>query len=169
MSSSAITHEDPGQESDLEFEEEAARGGVTTARLGALVPLALGVFGAVVSFGLGIGSLGDPGAGLWPFAISLAMIVASVTALLRARQDEDVEAFDRGIVPVALSVASLLVYAALLPVIGFEIPTVLLLVFWIKILGKEGWRPALTVAVVATVAVYALFILLFAVPIPHLF
>lgn len=169
MSSSAVTHEYPEQDDDLDFEEEAPRGGVTTARLGALVPLALGVFGAVASFGLGLGALSDPGAGLWPFAISLAMIAASVIALLKARQDDDVEAFDRGIVPVALSVVSLLVYAALLPVIGFEIPTVLLLVFWIKILGKEGWRPAVTVAVVATVAVYALFILLFAVPIPHLF
>jgi putative tricarboxylic transport membrane protein len=169
VSSAAVTHDDPGQEHELEFEEEAPRAGVLTARLGALVPLALGVFGAVVSFGLGIGSLSDPGAGLWPFAISVAMVVASVIALLRAKQDDDVEAFDRGILPVVLSVASLIVYAALLPMIGFEIPTVLLLVFWIKVLGKEGWRPAVTVAVVATVAVYALFVLLFAVPIPHLF
>ncbi len=169
MSSAAVTHDDPGQEHELEFEEEAPRAGVLTARLGALVPLALGVFGAVVSFGLGIGSLSDPGAGLWPFAISVAMVVASVIALLRAKQDDDVEAFDRGILPVVLSVTSLIVYAALLPMIGFEIPTVLLLVFWIKVLGKEGWRPAVTVAVVATVAVYALFVLLFAVPIPHLF
>ncbi|MGQ1798684.1 tripartite tricarboxylate transporter TctB family protein [Kocuria oceani] len=169
MSSAAVTHDDPGQEHELEFEEEVPRAGVLTARLGALVPLALGVFGAVVSFGLGLGSLSDPGAGLWPFAISVAMVAASVIALLRAKQDDDVEAFDRGILPVALSVASLIVYAALLPVIGFEIPTVLLLVFWIKVLGKEGWRSAVTVAVVATVAVYALFVLLFAVPIPHLF
>ncbi|MEX5297387.1 tripartite tricarboxylate transporter TctB family protein [Kocuria sp. CPCC 205292] len=169
MSSSTVAHGTHGPENDVEFEEEPARGGATTARLGALVPLVLGVAGAVVAFGLGIGSLSDPGAGLWPFAISLAMVAASVIALLRAKQDDDVEAFDGGVLPVALSVASLLVYAGLLPVIGFEIPTVLLLVFWIRVLGKEGWRPAVTVAVVATVAVYALFVLVFAVPIPHLF
>ncbi|WP_369067125.1 tripartite tricarboxylate transporter TctB family protein [Kocuria carniphila] len=169
MSSSPTTHDASSQEADLEFEEEAPRAGVTTARLGALVPLVLGVSAAFVSFGLGIGTLGDPGAGLWPFAISVAMIVASLIAVLRAKQDRDVEAFDRGVVPVALSVVSLVVYAALLPVIGFEIPTALLLVFWIKVLGKEGWRPAIAVAIVATVAVYALFVILFAVPIPHLF
>ncbi|WP_156270525.1 tripartite tricarboxylate transporter TctB family protein [Kocuria sediminis] len=169
MSSSAVAFEDPGPEHELEFEEEAPRGGVTTARLGALVPLALGVFGLVVSLGLGIGSPSAPGAGLWPFVISLCMIAAAGTALLRAKQDDDVEAFDRGILTVGLSVVSLLVYAGLLPLIGFEIPTVLLLFFWIKVLGKEGWRSAIVVSLVATVAVYGLFVLLLAVPIPHLF
>ncbi|PTT63965.1 tripartite tricarboxylate transporter TctB family protein [Arthrobacter sp. HMWF013] len=155
--------------SDFEVEEQAERGGVITAALGALVPLLLGVFGLVISFGLGVGSLGAPGAGLWPLVISLVMITASATALIRAKHDEDVEAFDGGIRTVALSVASLLAYAALLPVIGFEIPTVLLLFFWIKVLGKERWRSAVAVSVIATVVVYVLFILLLAVPIPHLF
>nr|WP_240898907.1 tripartite tricarboxylate transporter TctB family protein [Kocuria sediminis] len=131
--------------------------------------MALGVFGLVVSLGLGIGSPSAPGAGLWPFVISLCMIAAAGTALLRAKQDDDVEAFDRGILTVGLSVVSLLVYAGLLPLIGFEIPTVLLLFFWIKVLGKEGWRSAIVVSLVATVAVYGLFVLLLAVPIPHLF
>jgi hypothetical protein len=167
VSSSALAPEE--QDDGLEFEEEAARGGVTTARLGALVPLVLGVFGAVVSFGLGVGSLSDPGAGLWPLVISLIMITASVMALLKAKQDDDVEAFDHGILTVGLSVVSLLVYATLLPMIGFEIPTVLLLLFWIKILGKEGWRSAITVSLVATVVVYGLFVLLLSVPLPHLF
>jgi hypothetical protein len=66
-------------------------------------------------------------------------------------------------------VVSLLAYAALLPMIGFEIPTVLLLFFWIKILGREGWRSAVTVSLVATAVVYGLFVLLLAVPLPHLF
>lgn len=153
----------------FEVEEQAERGGVITAALGALVPLALGVFGLIVAFGLGVGSLSAPDAGLWPLVISLVMITAAGTALVRAKHDEDVEAFDGGILTVALSVGSLLAYAALLPLIGFEIPTVLLLFFWIKILGKEGWRPAVTVSIVATVVVYVLFILLLAVPIPHLF
>jgi putative tricarboxylic transport membrane protein len=154
---------------DIDVEEQAERGGVITARLGSLVPLALGVYGVVVAIGLGVGSLSAPGAGLWPLVISVVMIAASGIALIRARHDEDVEAFDRGIVTVGLSVASLLAYAALLPLVGFEIPTVLLLFFWMKVLGKEGWRSSVTVAIVATVVVYALFILLLAVPIPHLF
>jgi putative tricarboxylic transport membrane protein len=154
---------------DFAVEEEPERGGVITAALGALVPLLLGVFGLVVAFGLGIGSLGAPGAGLWPLVISLMMIAAAGTALVRAKHDNDVESFDRGVFTVALSVATLLAYAALLPVVGFEIPTVLLLFFWIKVLGKEGWRSAVTVSIAATVVVYALFILLLTVPIPHLF
>jgi putative tricarboxylic transport membrane protein len=169
VSSSAVARGEPDQDHELEFEEEAPRGGVTTARLGALVPLVLGVSGAVVSAGLGIGSLGAPGAGLWPLVISLLMITASATALLKAKQDDDVEAFDRGILTVVLSVVSLLAYAALLPMVGFEIPTVLLLFFWIKILGREGWRSAVTVSLVATAVVYGLFVLLLAVPLPHLF
>jgi putative tricarboxylic transport membrane protein len=154
---------------DLAVEEQAERGGVITARLGTLVPLALGVFGVVVALGLGVGSLSAPGAGLWPLVISVVMIAAAGIALVRAKHDDDVEAFDGGIVTVGLSVASLVAYAALLPLVGFEIPTVLLLFFWMKVLGKEGWRSSVTVAVVATAVVYALFILLLAVPIPHLF
>ncbi|GGG68562.1 hypothetical protein GCM10011374_36150 [Kocuria dechangensis] len=171
MSSPTTTREVDVRDQTVEFEveEQAERAGITTARLSALVPLVLGVFGVFVSFGLGVGSLSAPGAGLWPLVISLFMITASATALLKAKQDDDVEAFDRGILTVGLSVASLLAYASLLPLIGFEIPTLLLLFFWIKVLGKEGWRSAVTVSVVATAAVYALFILLLSVPLPHLF
>lgn len=169
MSSSAVSPEGSKQDPHLDFEEEAPRGGVLTARLGALVPLIVGVFGVAVSAGLGIGSPQAPGPGLWPLVISLVMIVASVISLLKAKQDNDVEAFDRGTATVAFSVVSLLVYATLLPMIGFEFPTMLLLIFWIKILGKESWRSAILVSLVATVAVYALFILLLTVPLPHLF
>ena len=169
MSSAAGTPGGHTEPQELEFEEQAERGGITTARLGALVPLALGVFGVIVSVTLGIGSFSAPGAGLWPLVISLAMVAASAAALLKARQDDDVEAFDRGIVTVGFSVASLVIYALLLPVIGFEIPTLLLLFFWIKVLGRERWRTAVTVAVVATAMVYGLFILMLSVPIPHLF
>lgn len=154
---------------ELVVEDQPERGGVLTARIGALVPLALGVFGLVVAIGLGPGSLSAPGAGLWPLVISIVMIAASAVAVIRAKHDDDVEAFDRGITTVGLSVASLLAYAALLPVVGFEIPTALLLFFWMKILGKERWRSSIVVSVVATAVVYALFILLLAVPIPHLF
>lgn len=169
MSSSAVSPEGSNQDPHLDFEEEAPRGGVLTARLGALVPLILGLFGIAVSAGLGIGSPQAPGPGLWPLVISLVMVVASAISLLKAKQDNDVEAFDRGITTVAFSVISLLVYATLLPIIGFEFPTILLLIFWIKVLGKESWRTAILVSLIATLVVYALFIVLLTVPLPHLF
>ena len=113
-----------------------------------------------------MGSLTDPGPGLWPLIVSVVLVLTGAAVALRP--GDDAEAIGREAWIVVLGCVSLVAYTLVIEVIGFEIPTIALLVFWLKVLGEEPWRTAVTVAVGATVAVYAVFILALGVALPHL-
>jgi hypothetical protein len=56
-----------------------------------------------------------------------------------------------------------------MPVIGFEIPSLLLSFVWMKFLGGETWRSAAIYSVLVVAAFYGIFILGLGTTIPHLF
>ena len=138
----------------------------TQARAGALTALAVGLLAGWQARRLGVGSLTDPGPGLWPLIVSVVLVLTGAAVALRP--GDDAEPIGREAWIVVLGCVSLVAYTLLIEVIGFEIPTIALLVFWLKVLGEEPWRTSLTVAVGATVAVYAVFILALGVALPHL-
>ena len=139
-----------------------------TAALAALVPLALGVGAGYRAYGLRVGSLVDPGPGLWPLAVCVFMVLVSAALLATAGRALETEAFTRSSAVVLGAAASLVVYAALWNLIGFEIPTALLLVLWLRVIGGESWRTTLVTAVLGTAAFYLLFIVALGVSLPHL-
>jgi integral membrane sensor domain MASE1 len=122
------------------------------------------VFGA---FGLGIGSFSEPGAGLWPAVVGAAMAITSLALLVNPRHSGTEERFSREATLVVIGVLSLFAYALLFERLGFEIPTLALIVLWMKVIGREKWRPTLTVSVATTAAIYALFITGLGVNLPH--
>jgi putative tricarboxylic transport membrane protein len=134
----------------------------------ALVPLAIGVVAGIMSWNLGVGTLPAPGPGMWPLVVSIAMVVASAVLVLQSRPRGDEERFTKDVVVVAVAAASLVAYAFLFELVGFEIPTVALLVLWLKGLGRESWRLTAVVAIVATAALYLLFITALGVSLPHI-
>ncbi|MGW4798497.1 tripartite tricarboxylate transporter TctB family protein [Nonomuraea sp. NPDC004297] len=155
----------------LQAEMEEARpphGGPISQVAAALVALAVGVFGAVGSYALGLGRLTQPGPGLWPFAISVVIVVLSVVLLLTGRHLRDTERFSRSSLQTAAGVVSLVGLAVLLPVIGFEIPSLLLMFVWLRLLGKESWRSSIVISFGAVAAFYVLFVLLLQIPLPRL-
>jgi putative tricarboxylic transport membrane protein len=136
------------------------------ARLGALTALAVGVLAGWQAYRLGVGSLTDPGPGLWPFIVSVVLVITGAAVALRP--GDDAEAIGREAWIVVLGCLSLVAYTLLFEVVGFEIPTIALLVFWLRALGDEPWRTSVTIAVGATAVVYAIFILALGVALPHL-
>ncbi|GAB3807525.1 tripartite tricarboxylate transporter TctB family protein [Micromonospora zhanjiangensis] len=132
------------------------------------VPVLLGLVTIWLAKGLGFGTLTEPGPGLWPMLVAVLLVFAGVAIMLGVRRAKDTEAFTRGTTVVVIAAASLAVYAFLFELVGFEIPTVLLLVLWLKFFGREGWRSTAVVSVVTTAAVYGLFIIALGVPLPHL-
>ena len=66
-------------------------------------------------------------------------------------------------------IAGVYVFAFLLPVIGFEIPALLLSIVWLRFLGGESWRSTIAVSVGTVAAFYALFLYGLGIPLPHLF
>ncbi|MCZ2856933.1 tripartite tricarboxylate transporter TctB family protein [Blastococcus sp. VKM Ac-2987] len=134
----------------------------------AAVPLALGIAGAFGAVDLGVGSISNPGPGLWPLVLSAAMVVASVALLALGHGLHGAERFGRGWRITAVATLSLIVFTYLFEPLGFEITTLLLMAFWLKIIGKETWRMTLTIAVGTTVVVYLVFIMGLSVNLPRL-
>jgi putative tricarboxylic transport membrane protein len=152
---------------DLEEERPPHAGPLSQIAAG-LVTLALGVAGMVLSLGYGLGSLTRPGPGLWPFAVSVAVNALSIAQVAFGRQAQDTEKFTRSSALTALGVLSLVGLAALLPVIGFEVPSLVVMVIWLRFLGGESWRMTAVVSVVTVAAFYALFVLALSIPLPRL-
>jgi putative tricarboxylic transport membrane protein len=160
------------------FDEEALRAELAEDRpphagpwsqLGAAVVTGLvGVAGVVGSLGLGLGRLTAPGPGLWPFVVSVVITTLSVVLALTGRHGTDTERFSRASVMTALAVLTLVLLGVALPLIGFEIPSLLLTFVWLRFLGKESWRSSIVISVGTVFAFYVLFVLLLQIPLPRL-
>ncbi|TDC10648.1 tripartite tricarboxylate transporter TctB family protein [Nonomuraea longispora] len=134
----------------------------------ALAGLAAGIFGAVGSYALGLGSLTQPGPGLWPFAISVVIVALSAALVVTGRLLEDAERFSKASLLTLVALVTLVLLAVLLPLIGFEIPSLLLVFVWLRWLGKESWRSSIVISVCTVAAFYVIFVLLLQVPLPRL-
>ena len=164
----ADTESGATQEEDV---DAPPSGGRVQAVIAGAVPLALGAVAAWLSFGLNVGSLTDPGPGLWPLIVAGLLVLTGagiVVVAVRAQRSDGTEAFTRGVFPMLAAAAGLAVYASLFEIVGFEIPTLLLLFAWLRFLGRESWLSSAVIAVVATAVAYALFILGLGVPLPHI-
>ncbi|MFG1816838.1 tripartite tricarboxylate transporter TctB family protein [Kribbella sp. NPDC049174] len=134
----------------------------------AVVTGVIGLAGVVGALQLGLGRLTQPGPGLWPFVVSVVITVLSVVLALTGRQGTDTERFSRASVLTAIAVLTLVLLAFALPLIGFEIPSLLLTFVWLRFLGKESWRSSIAISVGTVAAFYVLFVLLLQIPLPRL-
>ena len=124
----------------------------------AAVVLVIGLGGAWLAYGYGLGTLRRPGPGLWPFIVSCLIVVLAVVLMVVGRHLDDAEKFTRSSLLVAVGAATFVALGFLLPVIGFEIPAVLLGIVWLRFLGGESWRSTIVISVLTTAAFYGLFL-----------
>jgi putative tricarboxylic transport membrane protein len=136
------------------------------SRVAGLTALAIGIAAALAARDLGLGSLTDPGPGLWPLTVSAVLVITG--AVVAVRPGDDAEPIGRDAWTVVVACLSLLAYTAVISTVGFELPTIALLAFWLRVLGGEPWRTTIVVSVGATVVVYAVFVLALGVALPHL-
>jgi hypothetical protein len=170
----------PGRRDDIlaELEAELAHevdehrplaGGRAYQLVPAAVTLAIGVAGAVLAYGYGLGTLRRPGAGLWPFAVSLVIAALSLVLLGVGRHLRDSEKFARTSMLVPAGLVTFVGLGVLIPLIGFELPALALCVVWLRFLGGESWRSTAVVSVATVAAFYLLFLYALSIPLPHLF
>ncbi|WP_246087998.1 tripartite tricarboxylate transporter TctB family protein [Nocardioides albertanoniae] len=153
---------------DLEDERPPA-GGPAYQIVGALVALVVGIGGAVLAYGYGLGSPRQPGPGLWPFVVSMAITLLALGLLMVGRNLSDSEAFTRSSMLPVVGLATFVGLGVLMPAVGFEIPSLLLCVIWLRWLGGESWRSTIITSVVTVAAFYFLFLYGLRIPLPHLF
>lgn len=149
-------------------EDRPPTGGPAYQVVGAVVALVFGVAAAVMAYGYGLGSLREPGPGLWPFVVGVVIAALSVALLVVGRGLTDSEAFTRSSLQVLIGAATFVVLAFLMPVIGFEVPTLALSIVWLRFLGGETWRNTLVIGVLTTAVFYLLFLYGLQIPLPHL-
>ena len=149
-------------------EDRPPSGGPVYQIVGALVGAAIGVGGAVLSFGYGLGSLREPGPGLWPFVVSVLIAALSVVLLVVGRGLTDSEAFTRSSVLPVVGIVTFVAFGLMLPLTGFEISALLLCVIWLRFLGRESWRNTVVISLVTVTAFYLLFLYGLSIPLPHL-
>ncbi|MGY1679198.1 tripartite tricarboxylate transporter TctB family protein [Geodermatophilus sp. SYSU D01176] len=135
----------------------------------AAVVVALGAAAVLGSLPLDVGSAAAPEAGTWPLLISVVIVVLGLGLLAVVRRTTDAERFGRTSLLVLAGLATMVVFVAVLPVIGFEIPAALLAFVWLRFLGHEGWRTSIITSLAVVVAFYLIFVAALSVPIPHLF
>jgi hypothetical protein len=149
-------------------DERPPAGGPAYQVVAATVVLVFGIGAAVLAYGYGLGSLRRPGPGLWPFAVSVLIVVLAVLLLVIGRNLDDAEKFTKSSLLVLAGGATFVGLGLLLPVIGFEIPAILLGIVWLRFLGGESWRSTIVISVATTAAFYLLFLYALKIPLPHL-
>ncbi len=159
------------EELAAQWEAEAAEpAGPIANLLSSLVVLGLSIAGMALSVGLGLGTPSAPAAGMWPFVISLIAAVMAVAQIIVGRAGgRDGEKFSALSWYAAIGFATLILMVVLMPIIGFEIPSLLLCFVWMRWLGGERWRSATIYSILIVAAFYAIFIAALGTTIPRLF
>jgi putative tricarboxylic transport membrane protein len=150
-------------------EDSAPAAGTPTNILVSLVIIALGIATLAGSLSLGIGTARKPGSGTWPFLVSVVLVVLGVALALLSGRIRDAERFSRSSLIVLAGLATTVVFAGVIEVVGFEIPATLLAFVWLRFLGHETWRSSVVISLATVVTFYILFVAVLQVPVPHLF
>ncbi len=162
----------PAPENEAEVttaDYQAPRAGTLTNLVcGAVVSL-LGLGALLVALDLGLGTPTQPRAGTWPGVLSVLLIVLGALIMLRAKTYEDAERITTNAIAVGVGAVSLVVAVQLMPYVGFELPAVALMIFWMSVLGREKYRLSAPISILSVVAFYLIFVTGLNVPIPRLF
>ncbi|MGP9783354.1 hypothetical protein CQ017_05480 [Arthrobacter sp. MYb224] len=159
------------EELAAQWEAEAPEPAGPIANLvSSLVVLALSIAGLALSIGLGLGTPAAPAAGMWPFIVTLIAGVMAIAQIIVGRSGgKDGEKFSGMSWYAAIGFGTLILMVVLMPLIGFEVPALLLCFVWMRWLGGERWRSATIYSILIVAAFYAIFIAALGTTIPRLF
>ncbi len=113
-----------------------------------------------------------PGAGFLPFWLAVLIGVLAILMVVNAggHRGEHEEGSSlptrQGAIRSAIAFAALVVYVLLLQVLGFVIPTLIMITFLMKVLGRDTWKNSIVIAVAGTVGLYVVFGILLEVSLP---
>lgn len=141
----------------------------------AFIWMGLGIAVAAISYGLQLGTLRNPGAGLMPFLLGILLSLCSVPILIgslltisRTKAKQGDEGIWSGVQfkRLIFVVFSLVCYAMILEKVGFVIATFLLLIILFRVIGSRKWLFALMTSAIVVFLSYLLFVTLLKVEMP---
>jgi hypothetical protein len=150
-------------------EEKPPAAGALANAASSLAVIAVGIAAVALSVAMGLGTPDKPQPGLWPFLISCVMTALGLFQLILGRHNRDAEKFTGMSTAPLTGLVTLAAMVALMPLIGFELPALVLCIIWMRLLGGETWRSTLVVSASVVIAFYGIFVLALNTSIPHLF
>lgn len=138
-----------------EGEEPAAHSPTAFERLAPAILLTLlGGFFLVIAVQLPVGTFESPGSGMWPTIASVALLLLGIVAAFDgAPVEDDPEAVHDSLPRLAISFAMLAGFVVLFWTAGYLIATVMLVIAMAKGLAGRSWLGAITVGVIAGLAI----------------
>lgn len=125
--------------------------------------IAFGIFVAAYSYGIGLGKLLDPGPGLFPFVLSLTVVLLSACKLGKfnsIKKDKEELIQEKKETPsentgkTVILVLVLLVYAFLLEPLGFLITSFFTMVILLRVGGYTQWVRIIVYAAIISIVSY---------------
>lgn len=142
-------------------EERAAKKVRRSVLAGQLVLAGIGAYVLAESAGLGLWSELGPGPGFFPCVLGAALVLLPLAWFLQERAGVQAAPAPEASDPsqVRAVVLSLLVLAAALPFIGFQVGVFLFLMYHLRLRAKTSWPKSLVISLCGSVGVYYLFTL----------
>ena len=135
-------------------------------KLGSIVPLFLGIFFLCYSYQHTLGNMRSPAPGLWPFILSLVIVMASILLFID-KKNSVFEPFTKNFKKVLLGIFSVALFIITMNFVGLLPSSIVFLLFWIKYLGEEPWKISVIVSVSLSITMYVLFVILLGIPFPE--
>ena len=136
-----------------------------THRLGPLLLVGISVAFIAAGSRLDFGTISRPGPGLWP--VSIGIITGSMALVSALLPHKGEERFHLPEVARALSLfAAFLLFPLLFDIVGFIVPSDLLITFMMRVLSRETWLRSAIVALATSVIGYVLFGVMLSVRLP---
>ncbi len=123
--------------------------------------LVCGIVALAGSVQLGLGSLSQPGAGLFPFFAGLMIVIAApiviVNPIVSGGSESEFILKKDGFRTLAGVIAVFAGWILAMPALGYVVVTFAAVLALAKLLGLEGWLKPLALSAVTSVATYFLF------------
>lgn len=124
-------------------------------------------WGAVYGFQLGVGTLSQPGSGLWPAIVASAMLVAGILLFLTEKEGSDYESFSQRTWIIIGGFGLMILFILVFIYAGFTLATFALSLIWLRWMAKERWALVWIYSLSQTVLFTLIFSILLGVPMPH--
>ncbi len=140
----------------------------------AIIWIILGIAVAIGSYRLKLGNLANPGPGLMPFLLGIALLVCSFPVLIhsflkmmrKTEQKEKIIWSEIDFKKLVIVLTSLIGYAVILEKIGFVTTTFLLLSILFKTVDSQKWFSVLIASILTVIITYFLFVVILKVELP---
>ena len=116
-----------------------------------------------------MGKSSRPGPGFLPFGLAIILIALSTALIAKSwKKEEQSVPFwsERGWFRPVLGVGIFLLYALLLPFLGFVFTTFFFLIFWMWIIERIRWVTILPISIGVTAVLFLIFSYFLEVPLP---